>query len=103
MSFKGLFTVFGNALKSFKGIRSFKGITSNLKGINRALNKGVLQEGGKTSLFCYKLGFWGGFCLPGGTIFAPLTGATGALVGKTLAESGKQSFKIAKKCVSIFT
>ena len=102
MSFKGLVTVFGTALKSFKGVRNFKGITSRVKEMNQVINKGVLKEGGKTSLFCYKLGFWGGFLLPGGTIFAPLTGATGAFAGKALANGGKQGVKIAKKCISIF-
>ena len=100
MGFKGLFNVFRSAIGSYTKTKSF---ATNIKDINKLIKSGVRKEGGEFSLFCYRVGFWSGFCLPGGSIFAPLTGATGAFLGKGLSVGGEQGLKLAKKCVSIFT
>ena len=103
MSLKGLANVFINGAKYLKNTRSIKQVVPNLKQMNSIINQGVRKEGGTLSYILYKLGFWGGFMLPGGVFWSPITGATGAFTGSIFTTGGKQGIKLAKKCISIFS
>ena len=102
MSFKGLFNVYRNALNLLKESNGLKQALSNIKTANKLINKGVLKEGGRLASIFQKVGFWGGFWLPFGSIYSPITGAAGAFAGKALSEGGKAGIKLTKKCISIF-
>lgn len=94
MSITGLNLIFRDSVKTLR--------SSGLKNGTKEIFKGVRQEGGKTSEFLCGIGFATGCITPGTIITAPLLGYAGAILGRVVSLSAKESIKLAQKGINIF-